>query len=449
MFRQFPLKWAFWWLLLPNLAIIAMWAIGGPAMSEPIFACGILALLVSQSRRKSVRVAGIVAIFAVLLVTYVGRSFNLGYDKLFLSVAYLDDLNPTVAPEYTVAGLLLVASLAAAIRFAPDTPPLKSREQKLLALAAVAMVVNVDAMATTGTRGSYKASAPAGTPIDSAVLQNHIAPDKVTARNLIVIIVESLGVPDNASDRALFDKAWNPSRWNARYAVTTGSSAYYGSTTNAELREWCGVWADYSSFDFNRAHCLPQDFRAAGFHTISIHAFDGDFFQRKGWYPKIGFQERHFGPDLLRHGASPCGGVFPGACDTDIPRLIGERLRQSGRQRNLVYWLTLNSHLPVVSDGKLGTDRCRLGAPEWRQDFPTLCRSYTLLEELSDAITAEIMKPDFPEADILIVGDHMPPFFPRSMRSRFDNAHVPWIYLRNRAALERGEAATPSRRNAS
>jgi len=441
--RQFPLRWIFWWVLLPNLAIIAMWAIGGPAMSEPILACGIFALLVSQSRNRSVRVAGVLAIFVALLLTYMARSFNLGYDKILLSSAYLDDLNPLGSPEYAAAGLVLVVSLVLTLRYAPHTARFHSREQMLLALAGVALVVNADAMATAGTRGSYRASAPAGTPIDSAVRQNNIAPDNVTARNLIVIIVEAMGVPNNAEDRALFDRAWSPSRWSSRYEVRTGSSAYFGATTNAEMREWCGVWADYASYDFDHAHCLPQAFREAGFRTLSMHGFDGGFFDRQEWYPKLGFDKRYFSAELMQRGAGSCGGVFPGACDTDVPRLIAQELRNSGKQRNLVYWLTLNSHLPVVAEDSLGTGHCPLGTPEWRESYPSLCRSYMLLQQLSDALAGEIMKTDFPEADILIVGDHMPPFFQRSMRSRFDNAYVPWIYLRNRAALERHGASAP------
>ena len=43
---------------------------------------------------------------------------------------------------------------------------------------------------------------------------------------------------------------------------------------------------------------------------------------------------------------------------------------------------------------------------------------------------AEITAKDFPEADILIVGDHMPPYFDRYHRSQFDPENVPWIYLK-------------------
>ena len=440
--RQFPLKWALCWVLLPNLAVMAMWAIGGPAMSAAIMACGLLAILVSHSRGKLLRAATMVLIFFVMIIEYTSLTFNLGFNNLLGSVVFLKEMDPTVAPEYFVGGSLLLVTLLLAVYFAPRTAQLVSREQKLMALAAVSLMATMDTVATAGTRGSYKASAPAGTKIDSAIIQNHIAPATVSARNLVVIIVEAWGVPNNAEDKAVFAQAWNPARWAERYDVRQGVSAYYGSTTNAELREWCGVWADHFSFDFDKAHCLPEKFRQAGFRTVAMHSFDGAFFDRTEWYPKLGFEKREFSYDLNKAGARPCGGVYPGVCDRDVPRLIGDYLRGSPEKRNLVYWLPVNGHLPVVPDQRLGTDNCNLGTAEWRRDFGLLCRNYQIHAQIADAVTAEIMKPDFPEADILIVGDHMPPFFTRAIRTRFDSAHVPWVYLRSKQALERARART-------
>lgn len=142
----------------------------------------------------------------------------------------------------------------------------------------------------------------------------------------------------------------------------------------------------------------------------------------------------------MKLGAHACGGVFAGACDTDVPAIIGDRLRKSGSKRNLIYWLTLNSHLPVPADRSLHTETCSTGDREWDTKLPMLCRSYQIQQRLADSIQREIMRADFPEADILIVGDHMPPFFPRALRSRYDTQHVPWILLRSRAAHKSGAA---------
>ena len=59
-----------------------------------------------------------------------------------------------------------------------------------------------------------------------------------------------------------------------------------------------------------------------------------------------------------------------------------------------------------------------------------LCRLYEIEQQVSDALTAEIVSGGLADADILIVGDHNPPFFQRTIRTRFDMGRVPWIYLK-------------------
>ncbi len=444
MLRDFPWRWALWWVLVPNLAFIAMWPIGGPSMAAPMLFCGALAVLASHWTNRAMRIAVAMLIFVLNLMCYMSLSFNLGVFTLVQSVQFLPDLNPLKSPEYLVAGLLLSGTLALLLARAPRAPALRTRDHKLLGLALVALLINVDGMATAGTRGSYKMSAPAGTPIDSAILRTHITPATVPARNLVVILVESWGNPSDPGDRALFHRLWNPSRWNARYEVTSGVTAYYGSTTNAEVREWCGAWADYESFDFDNSNCLPEQFRSAGFETVAMHSFEGTFFDRNAWYPKIGFDKIMFGPDLIKRGTGSCGGVFPGACDRDVPKVIGNVLRENPAKRKLVYWLTVNGHLPLPANESLDTDHCTLGNAQWREDYAMLCRTYEVQRQLADSLTDEVMNPAFPDADILIVGDHMPPFFPRYLRTRFDAEHVPWILLRNRPSAPGQPKAKPA-----
>lgn len=297
------------------------------------------------------------------------------------------------------------------------------------------MLINADVYATAETRGSYKRLPPSDTPIDSAVMQTGVAPSTVTSRNLLIILVESLGEPIDPFDRALWNKSWSRPEWNSRYQVTGGSSLYFGSTTNAELRELCGIWIQYTDYDFEKSNCLPKQFQKAGFETTAIHSFQGSFFERDKWYPQLGFEKRMFADGLLaQKGIEPCDGVFPGACDRDVPGLIKHKLQQNPGQRKLIYWLTVNSHLPVGSKDSLHTQGCKIGTAEWRSSFPMLCRLYSVHAELSDALTRTILASDMPETDILIIGDHMPPFFQRTIRTRFDTGRVPWIYLRDRRA---------------
>lgn len=436
--RDFPWRWALWWIFFPNLAFIAMWPIGGPRMAAPMLLGGLIAIVISHWTHRPTRIVVAAGIFVLNLLGYLALSFNLSMSTMMASVQFLPDLNPLKSPEYLAAAVILIGCLGAVIRFAPHVPALKTKDHKLLALGLVGLLINIDTVATAGTRGSYKMSAPEGMPVDSAMIQTGLQPARVTGRNLVVILVESWGNPSNPEDRALFDQVWNTRRWSGRYDVSSGVTTYFGSTTNAELREWCGVWADHESYDFDRSNCLPERFRAAGFQTVALHSFEGAFFDRQTWYPKIGFEKMMFSHDLKTRGASACAGVFPGACDRDVPSIIGDVLRERPEQRKLVYWLTVNGHLPLPADPSLATASCTLGTPEWREDFPMLCRTYEVQRQIADSITAEIMKADFPDADILIVGDHMPPFFPRYLRSRFDNRHVPWMLLRSRKSASNG-----------
>jgi hypothetical protein len=53
---------------------------------------------------------------------------------------------------------------------------------------------------------------------------------------------------------------------------------------------------------------------------------------------------------------------------------------------------------------------------------------------------SEIAASDFPEADILIVGDHMPPYFDRHHRTQFDRRKGPM-------AVSAPQACAPSQMN--
>jgi hypothetical protein len=432
--RGYPLAWAFWWVVIPNIIVIAMWPVGGPGMAFSIGLCGVAAAAANFSGSLWLKRIAVVAIMAFNALMYCAYTFNLDLLNLFTSLEFALELDPLSSPEYGVAGLLFVGAMAAAVRFAPHCPRFVRPLEVFRALALVALIACIDTVVTRGTSGSYMLRAPDGAPVNSAMAQNRVAPGTLAARNLVVIVVEALGEPVEPEDRALFEQAWGASRWSARYDVASGTTPYYGSTTAAELREWCGVWSDHQSFNFGKADCLPGRFAAAGFQTTVLHTFESTMFNRREWYPRIGFQKMLFREDLERLGAGKCGGVFPGACDRDIPRAIGKMLRADPGQRKLIYWLTLNSHLPVPADEALDTQQCQIGTPQWRKDFPMLCRSYLLQKRLADAIHAEVMQPGFPESDVLIVGDHMPPFFQRAIRSRYDARHVPWIYLRARRA---------------
>ena len=78
----------------------------------------------------------------------------------------------------------------------------------------------------------------------------------------------------------------------------------------------------------------------------------------------------------------------------------------------------------------LDVDNCETHSAVLAADFPMICRQFALWNQMDDAIIREITAKDFPESDILIVGDHMPPYYDRHHRSQFAPDQVPWILLK-------------------
>lgn len=437
MFRDFPWRWGLYWLAVPNLIVILMWPIGGPPMSRPLLFSAIAAAAATLLPWLLAKRLALVVLTLFVALTYVGRTFNITLNNYEILLPFLREVRPLRSPEYLVAGIVLVLSLVLVWRKAPEAPRPSGAMSWLLAALCVLGIVNLDAMATAQTAGSYHGLPARDAHFDAATRQAGLDRPPAHRRHVVIILVEALGLPASRQEKALFEADWNRPEWRRRYDVERGAIHYYGSTTNGELRELCGVWADYAAFDFARAGCLPARYRRAGYETRAMHGFSGSFFERSQWWPKAGFERVSFAGDLVAEGARSCGGVFPGACDADIPRLIERRLRAAD-QPQLVYWVTLNAHLPILADESLGTRDCRFGEPDLGLDVPMLCRLFLLHHRLADAITAMALDPDMPPADILIVGDHMPPFFQRSARERFDGSRVPWILLRAKGEGEGG-----------
>ena len=137
-----------------------------------------------------------------------------------------------------------------------------------------------------------------------------------------------------------------------------------------------------------------------------------------------------------------CGGVFAGACDRDVPPLLAAQLKQ-GKRPQFVYWLTLNSHLPVPPGLNLDVDHCERISATLAEQYPMICRQFALWDQIDAALVKEITAADFPPTDILIVGDHMPPYFDRHHRSQFAPDRVPWLLLRWKdAGATRAQPAT-------
>jgi len=243
--------------------------------------------------------------------------------------------------------------------------------------------------------------------------------------NVVLIIVESWGLPFPTGANELITS--NLMNLQDHYIVNTGSVPFQGGTTYAELRELCNAAADYKSIIAAR-DCLPQRLSRNGYKVIGLHGFSSKMFDRNLWWPKIGINNFEFAQQLSEKGlGTRCGAVFKGVCDHDIARLIHERLI-STRDKQFIYWLTLNTHLPLPRDGlPKSTFECRQfgGSGDIHDD----CRLAQFQKGFMDNIAAILSDANLPPTEFLLVGDHAPPFGDVVIRARYDNSLVPYIHL--------------------
>ncbi|HSG33934.1 MAG TPA: sulfatase-like hydrolase/transferase, partial [Sphingomonadaceae bacterium] len=417
-----------------------MWIIGAPPRHAEIVLGGAIGLIVRHHLRW-LQFLAFIGLLAYSILSFVAGLFNLSLSSLLASLKFFLELDPSQSIEYMYGAAALLV-LAGGAWFA-----LRRRsgfsDNRLLVLAVIAVlgVASLDIWMGTGMRGHYKREAVAGAPFTSAMEQSDLVSGAAPAqRNLMVIMVESLGVPvaNEEMSRLLFARYRDPAVTD-RFELSTGETTYYNSTTAGEIRELCGRWGDYHDLlDRTDTGCLPAQLRTQGYDSIAYHSFTGDFFERETWYPNIGFDEQVFADRLVEQGTRICGGVFPGACDRDVPKLLAERLK-SAEKPQFVYWLTVNSHLPVPPSYNLDVDHCETVSPKLAAELPMICRQFAIWDAVDQALVREITAADFPPTDILIVGDHMPPYFDRHHRKQFAPDRVPWLMLRWRG----GEGTSP------
>ncbi len=432
--REFA-NWVIVWIVLANIGFASMWLIGAPSRFAEIVTTGVVGLIVRKAP-VWLRYLAFVGALVYSLLGFIAGLFNLAIGSLLHSLKFFAEINPANSMEYIIGAALLLAICGVALWQIKRPQGFSDNRLLILAAALILALVATDVYMGKGMRGHYARAADEATPFSSATENSGfgvVRGDK--KRNLMLIMVESMGAPaGNAEmDRLLFARYDNPAIAD-RFEMTSGLSTYFNSTTAAEIREMCGRWGDYYEvLDKADAGCLPARLAKEGYETRAYHSFTGDFFDRREWYPNIGFQRSSFAESLIERGTLECGGVFAGACDRDVPALLAKDLKASDKPQ-FIYWLTVNSHLPVPPGMNLNVDRCENLSADLAENYPMICRQFALWDQMDRAIIAEITKSDFPPTDILIVGDHMPPYYDRHHRSQFAPDKVPWMLLRWRDA---------------
>ena len=266
---------------------------------------------------------------------------------------------------------------------------------------------------------------------DSAMRQAGMEQTDAMRRNgsLLVVMVENLGVFADPAHNARLLEGLRSDEIKARYRVREGLTPQAGATTGATSRELCGRWATYGEYLAEaEADCLPARLAARGYETHAVHAYTGHMFARFDWYPKIGFEHLMFEEQMRAQGEEGhCGTVFRSACDDAAADIVRGLLTAPGDQPRFVYWLTVDSHMPIKpEDGKNRWD-CPSGQPFGNE---TVCLIAQIWANVFEATALVATDPDLPpETSVLVVGDHPPGFVSRKVQRYFVPGVVPWIAL--------------------
>ncbi|MGY2052329.1 sulfatase-like hydrolase/transferase [Methylobacterium sp. JK268] len=416
-------------IILPNLpfALVGM-VLAFPPRQSALCLYGAVALIAGRIPRWAVLglSLGALAIDATLLIA---QMFFLDLDAVARWMWMLPDLRLMASPFYAMLLIALAAvagtNLAYLWHFAPA---MRGGDRRVAAIVLAALLLadgagtGMPALGLGGwsARGFDAATARSG--FGEAVRGSG------TARHALLVLVESLGEPRAAAHRDALFASFDDPALNGAFTVQRGTVPFWGATTQGEMRELCLTRNAYRTVVGGaRPECLPAALTRQGVRTLAVHGFSSDFYQRRDWYGPIGFAETLFLDSLTDGLARRCGGTFRGACDPDLGALIRARMDQA-REPLFVYWLTLNSHVPVRPGEATRRFACETGGPF---GDPEVCAMAEVWIDVFEAVKRLAL--EHPNAEILLVGDHAPPLWRRSARALFAPDRVPWIRLSPRA----------------
>jgi hypothetical protein len=253
----------------------------------------------------------------------------------------------------------------------------------------------------------------------------------------LVIICESWGMLKNYDYKKYIDYLKVRSKGN--YEVEYNNTFFKGSTTYAELRELVNQRGNYKYyFDSLSINNEPTDRsifdikRGMGYKTIGVHSFSGAMFYRKKWWINIGIEEAYFSEDILRESMKKSINSetsFYGVNDEDAFDFIS--IKAAEKDRVFAYLLTVNTHLPFYYK----VNNKSLSSHERKDLIHTLKMYGDGISMLELRIFEEIMYfvsnlSKYSWDEVLIVGDHPPPFSDSKLRREYDQNRVPYIFIK-------------------
>lgn len=424
-------------LLVPNIIYLLFNIIYSPPRSEFILFIALICIFGLFIPRLAFFLI-LSCIMLLDIATFVSRYFQMPLPMLIDSMKFLGELNIFQSMTYLAVLGVLILSFTVTFNWVTEIKKNRARISLVPFLFAALVLSGLDYWVNASPQNVMKLKMQFSerfTPIeDAASLKSGVVKSvRSSQRNdVLIVMVEGLGA---FTSPELQNIVWGPLLDEAiltRYELEQGTTHYFGSTTSGEARELCNLNADYRDFrDKSTSDCLPSLAKEAGYRTAAFHAFTKEFFERADWFPKIGFEELFFLENSAGlRPAEPldhCGITFRGLCDTDVSKSVEAYLSQDHAEPKFVYWLTLNSHKPVMpgevperldcEDGGVFQDRELCLMSEQWLNVSHLVRRIALNENLRNT-------------EILLVGDHHPPLFTRKARRLFKPGEVAWLHLK-------------------
>jgi hypothetical protein len=419
-------------VILPNaLSLGALAAgIGSPPRTAAIIAYATIAV-VARLVPLPATILLFLATVAYDAVSTIALLFNLAPSEIMLALHLSADLKLFASPLYMamITGLALLLGVnIAVLTFKRDVLRRGNPAVMMafaLAFAAADFFTNTSAHYQFGTL--YATGKPMETSADTSGFRATALSG--SGRNVLMIMVEALGQFADPWRQSILLQPFQNAELLKRYDVSVGATTYYGSTTAAEMRELCSTRESYETvLEGKQFVCLPHQMEQRGYQTVSLHNFTSNFFQRKDWYPKLGFEQQLFRDDLTGYLKRQCGGPFRGPCDVDVVPFIGKQLREA-KKPTFFYWMTLSTHVPIApNEGSPRLNCTRGGGPIGQVE---VCSMTEMWMDVFEAIAK--MTADLPPTEILLVGDHAPPLWSKAGRRLFTPGQVTWVRLAPKA----------------
>jgi phosphoglycerol transferase MdoB-like AlkP superfamily enzyme len=250
--------------------------------------------------------------------------------------------------------------------------------------------------------------------------------------NQLLIVVESFGLIRDSSIRHTFFSTVLSEFQKNGWKGSVGNTPFKGSTTAAEMRELLSLSGDYRFFlnqDKTTAYTSIFDVKLAqGYETIGVHSYTGKMFERDLWWKNIGIRSSYFMEDIIRENRYNLqlnyGTPFTSCQDEDAFDFLQSKV--VGKQKVFGYLLSVNSHLPYAGHFKDAT-----ASSAFIRNFDGLTdEGRNQLIQIRSFLSYIAQNLDLGKwSEVLIVGDHMPPFLNKTDRDFYSAEKVPYLRI--------------------